>query len=113
MFTDMAVARILINYLLAFSLVLGVSPISAVALYEQSERSAEPETPLEREEATARPGASRAAPKRAGKPTLADLPRILIPISAAPKSVRSQSMPFAIPPRSQQNLHQVLGVFRI
>jgi len=107
------VAQILINWLLAFSLVLGVSPISAVALHEQSERSAEPETPLEREEATARSGASRAAPKRADKSSLADLSRILILISAAPKSGRSQSMPFAIAPRSQQNLHQLLGVFRI
>jgi len=107
------VARILINFLLAFSLILGVSPISAVALHEQSERSAESEPPLEREEATARSGASRAASKRGGKPTLADLPRIFILIAAAPKSVRSRSMPFAIAPRSQQNLHQLLGVFRI
>jgi len=106
------VARILINFLLAFSLILGVSPISAVALHEQSERSAESEPPLEREEATARSGA-RAASKRAGKPTSADLPRIFILLAAAPKSVRSRSMTLAIAPRSQQNLHQLLGVFRI
>ena len=105
--------RTLINCLLVLSLVLGVAPAGAVFPHELSERSTEPGTPLEREEAVARSAVSRAASNRSGKYSPADLPGRLIIITAAPQSISAQPLPLAPSVSSPPHLHQLYGVLRI
>ena len=104
--------RILINCLVVLSFLVGVAPASAVVLHQLSERSNDPETPLEREEAVARSAVSRAASKRDGKHSAVDLPGRMITIPAAAQSISSvlrQAPSASSPP----HLRQLYGVLRI
>lgn len=107
-----AVGRILTNFLVVLSLLFGVAPMSVVVVHELSERSTDPETPLEREEAAARLGVSRAASKSGGKHRAADLPGKMTIIAAA-QSVASQTLAFPLSAVSPLPLHTLYGVLRI
>lgn len=104
--------RILINCVVMLSLFLGVAPVSAVVLHELSERSTDPETPLEREEAAAGIRVSRAASKPGGKHRAAELPGPMLIITAA-QSVSSPTLPLAPSTTSPPPLHRLYGVLRI
>src|SRR5512140_3299243 len=87
-----AVGRLLITCLVVLSLLVGVAPVSVVVLHELSERSTDPEPPLERDEAGARFSVSRAASKQGGKHRAADLPGPIMVITAA-QSVSLHTLP--------------------
>ena len=107
------VARILINALLVLSLILGVSFDSIDVRHQQNEQSADPESPLEREEATTRSHAARAAGKRAGHLRLSKAEALsMSPVSSTRVDSR-QIRPPIFPQITQKNLQQLLGVFRI
>jgi hypothetical protein len=107
------VGRLLIKCLVVLSLLVGVAPVSVAVLHELSERSTDPETPLERDEAVARFSVSRAASKQGGKHRAADLPGPMMIITAAP-SVSLQTLPRGAPStNSSPPLLQLYGVLRI
>jgi len=107
------VGRILTNCLVVLSLIIGVWPAGAVVLRELSERSTEPETPVEREEAVARSAGSREASKRGGKPRLAEFPGPLTIITAVTKTISLQTIQLAPTNSAPPHLRQLYGVLRI
>jgi len=108
-----AVAPIVISCLLALSLVFGATPKGAVAPYHHAEQPADPETPTEREESTARSQVSRAASKRTNKGQSSNLRPMAMSPAAVTQGGRRRILPPAYPLNSQQSLHQLLNVLRI
>jgi len=107
------VGRILTNCLVVLSLIFGVWPAGGVVLRELSERSTEPETPVEREETVARSAVSREASKRGGKQRLAEFPGPLTIITAVAKTVSLQTLQLAPFNGAPPHLRQLYGVLRI
>jgi hypothetical protein len=107
------VGRIVFNCLLILGLVFSLAPARTVTVHEVSERSTDPETPLEREEAQARSAVSRSAPKVAGKHRRAILPGSFTIITAAVQSVSPHALSLVRSSSSPPDLHQRHGVLRI
>ena len=90
-----------------------MAPASAVVVRQPGERSTDPETPLEREEALARSTVSRSASKIPGKPRRARLSEALTIITTIAQPVSMQALLLASSASSAPHLRQHHGVLRI
>jgi len=104
--------RVFVNWLLVLGLVLGAAPASAVVVHELSQTSAEPETPLEREEAVARSAVFRSSPRPGTKRQQVAITGRFIIATAAGSDV-SLAPPRTSSTDSPHRLHQIYGVYRI
>jgi hypothetical protein len=107
------VAQLLVKYMLALSLVLGLAIPGVLPFHASAEQSAEPEAGSEREEAASRSGVTRSPRKRSAERDLHHAAVRFAKLTDRIATTQPSIVAGAALHSARPNLYQLLSVFRI